>query len=279
MSKKTVVVNFTDGAKKPYTGVPDTLLSDEKKAGQAIKARAKYDEPTRVLQSWAVEDGQRFIAPTIDTEISSFTNFPPAFILSQKGKRKFTLGELVTLGEVLQSQKGLSEKEIVQNLRNVAINCLDPIKAKYPNMQLTSGFRRQFEPPEGVEAIRKFQKNYQLKQTGVLDDVTLAKIKKIIDEEKSDHHFGAAADMVFNNAQVEDYLSIVQWISKNVPYKQLLLEYKPGNKNQPPIVPWIHIAFLLGNGSLLKSEMPIGTLWKHKSYARNMFVPLASDAA
>jgi uncharacterized protein len=275
MVSKVVVVDFTDGAKKPYTGVPDTVLSDTEKANQVIKARAKKDEPKRIMQSWIVEDGQRFIAPTVDTEISSFDYFPGTFILSKKGKRIIKLNELVTKGEVLQAQKGLSEKEIIQNLRNLTINCLDPIKAKYPNMIISSGFRRCFQPPESVDQIKKFQKSKKIKQTGILDDVTQTAINKVIAEEKSDHQLGAAADIVFQDTPIEDYLTIVQWIQQNIPHKQLLLEYKTGGDNQPPLIPWIHIAFLLANGSLLKSEMTIGTYFNQALNTPNKFVPLA----
>jgi len=274
MVTKTVVVDFTDGAKKPYTGVPDSVLSDTEKAGQVIKARAKKDEPKRVFQSWTVEDGQRFIAPTVDTEISSFDYFPGSFILAQKNKRIFKLEQLLTKGETLQAQKELSEKEIVQNLRNLATNCLEPIKAKYPSMVISSGFRRVFSPPESPDQIKKFQKSKKLKQTGILDDATFAAIQKIVDGEKSDHQLGAAADMVFN-APIGEYPGIAEWISKNIPHKQLLLEYKTGGENQPPLVPWIHIAFLLANGTLLKSELTIATFLNHENYAPFKFVPLA----
>ena len=38
---KTVVVDFTDQTQKPYTNVPDAILSDKDKAGREIVSRAK----------------------------------------------------------------------------------------------------------------------------------------------------------------------------------------------------------------------------------------------
>jgi hypothetical protein len=237
---KTVIVDFTDGAQKPYTGVPDTLLNDTDRAGKEIKARAKKDEPKRVVQTWNVEDGEKFLAPILDAEIDSFEYFPDTFILSKKGKRTFILGKLLK-GKGLVAQRGLTEKEIVQNLRNLAINVLDPIQAKYPNMKISSGWRR-------------------------LGDLKVS-------VENSDHDIGGAADLQFDNVESAGYIDIANWISKNIPHKQLLLEYRTNNDNS--ITTWIHIAFILSNGTLVKSAMTIGTLYNTKTYAPGQFVSLA----
>lgn len=68
-------------------------------------------------------------------------NFPASFQLSPN----FTLGQLSS-NAVLSKypvipQHGLTTNQIVCNLRMLCINVLEPLKAEYPNMIVTSGFR------------------------------------------------------------------------------------------------------------------------------------------
>lgn len=239
---KTVVVDFTDQTQKPYTNVPDAILSDKDKAGREIVSRAKKDYPKKEVQTWSIEDGDRFVAPTLDEEINAAVDFPEAFILSKSanGKRIVKLGDLLK-GKGLVGQKGLTNKEIVQNLRNLAVNALDPIKAKYPNMKITSAFRIAGKLKESVA--------------------------------NSDHDLGAAADLQFSKVESSAYIDIAIWISKNVPHKQLLLEFKALDDGS--LTTWIHIAFLQANGTLLKSAMPVGTMFNQATYAPGKFVNVA----
>ena len=186
---KTVVVDFTDQTQKPYTNVPDAILSDKDKAGREIVSRAKKDYPKKEVQTWSIEDGDRFVAPTLDEEINAAVDFPEAFILSKSanGKRIVKLGDLLK-GKGLVGQKGLTNKEIVQNLRNLAVNALDPIKAKFPDMKINSVFRP------------------------VASTVTGSNV------ETSDHGLGAAADIKFTNTRFKDYRDIAQWIVQNIPH-------------------------------------------------------------
>lgn len=122
------------------------------------------------------------------TEFAAASNLPDTMRLSDE----FTLGALTSRAGAsptqLQDNSGLTEGEIAGNLKALATNCLDPIKKKYPEMFVTSGFR-----------------------TG---------------SGTSDHSVGAAADMQFKGKSAEDYYEICRWIRDNVPYKQLLLEYQ-----------------------------------------------------
>jgi uncharacterized protein YcbK (DUF882 family) len=95
----------------------------------------------------------------------------------------------------IQSQLGLSEQEIACNLKHLALNVLDPIKAQYPNMIVTSGFRRG---------------------SGT-----------------SQHLKGQAVDMQFSGASKSDYYEIAQWIRSNIPHDQLLLEFKSLGSKSP----------------------------------------------
>ena len=120
----------------------------------------------------------------------------------------FNLGQLssraVVVKEKVTSQRGLTTGQIVCNLKNLAVNCLDKIKEKYPDMVVTNAFRLDKADRKNV----------------------------------SDHGVGMAADLQFPSVQPSQYFEIIKWVADNVPYKQLLLEYGGGARN-----PWIHIAF------------------------------------
>lgn len=120
----------------------------------------------------------------------------------------------------IQSQLGFSEQEIACNLKHLALNVLDPIKAQYPNMIVTSGFRRG---------------------SGT-----------------SQHLKGQAVDMQFSGASKSDYYEIAQWIKNNVPFGQLLLEFKStGTK-----MPWIHVSL-----SKDYNKYQVMTFWNHTKYS------------
>ena len=143
----------------------------------------------------------------------------------------FTLGQLskhaVVSRSAVVAQQGLTVEQIVQNLQLVAQNCLERIKAKYPDMIVTSGFRKA--PTNKVS--------------------------------RSQHLVGQAVDMQFTSAKKSDYFVIAQWIKDNVPYDQLLLEYKStGTK-----LPWIHISFK-GTGN----RNQVLTFWNHATYAQGL---------
>lgn len=137
-------------------------------------------------------------------EFSGITFFSDNIQLS----RHFNLGQLssraIVIKEKVTAQRGLNAGQIVCNLKNLAVNCLDKIKEKYPDMIVTNAFR--------------------------LDKAGRTNV--------SDHGVGMAADLQFPTVQPSQYFEIVKWIADNVPYKQLLLEYGGGARN-----PWIHIAF------------------------------------
>ena len=117
--------------------------------------------------------------------------------------KNYTIGMLSTRAAAssakLVAQHGLSVSEIACNLKKVAENCLDTIKAKYPAMIVTSGFRN--------------------KKNG------------------SQHEKGQAIDMQFGVPNSE-YFAIASWIKDNVPFDQLLLEYKTIESGKA----WIHIS-------------------------------------
>ena len=128
--------------------------------------------------------------------------FEPSFALS----KNFTLGALTKNGSrPVVDQQGLKVQEIVCNLKGLAENCLEPIRSMYPNMMLTSVFRR----PGDVANSSK----------------------------TSDHYLGCAADIVIPNLDRQGHYEAVQKIQQMVPYDQLLLEYQGAN------TVWIHVSF------------------------------------
>lgn len=92
-------------------------------------------------------------------------------------------------------QLGLSRQEIACNLKHVALNVLEPIKAQYSNMIVTSGFRQG--------------------------------------SGKSQHYKGQAVDMQFPGYKKSQYIEIAKWIQDNIPHDQLLLEYKSYGTGAP----------------------------------------------
>jgi lysozyme len=128
--------------------------------------------------------------------------FEPSFALS----KNFTLGSVTKNGSrPVVDQQGLKVQEIVCNLKGLAENCLEPIRSMYPNMVLTSVFRR----PGDVANSSK----------------------------TSDHYLGCAADIVIPNLDRQGHYEAIQKIQQMVPYDQLLLEYQGAN------TVWIHVSF------------------------------------
>jgi len=158
---------------------------------------------------------------------NQFNNsFPRSFKLS----RNFTLGNVLVgkYGVALQAQRGLKEKDIVCNLIQLAENCLEPIKAKYPDMQISSGFR--------------------------------------LGSNASDHNIGGAVDIIFPNRNISAIKDIAAWIVQNVPHRQCLLEYETYSGTDKIRVAWIHVAFLSRNGYLVESTFaPVQTFVNHQS--------------
>lgn len=95
----------------------------------------------------------------------------------------------------IKAQRGLSLQAIACNLKKVTENCIEPIKIKFPNMFVTSGFRQG----NGT----------------------------------SQHELGQAIDMQFTGVGKEEYFTIAQWIRDNIIFDQLLLEYKTIGSGNP----------------------------------------------
>jgi len=109
----------------------------------------------------------------------------------------FTLGQAIknvtfprTIPQLADNVRGLPVQNIVNNLAALAVNILEPIKAKYSNMLITNTYRHG--------------------------------------PGQAQHGTGQAADLQFRGVPAHKYFEIATWIEKNIPYDQLLLEYLPG---------------------------------------------------
>jgi hypothetical protein len=91
----------------------------------------------------------------------------------------------------IKAQVGLNEEDIVCNLRNLAINILEPLKAKYPNIRINSAFRGTPSIPGGV----------------------------------SQHQKGEAVDIQISGYSPRDYVPLANWCISNLPFDQLIFEH------------------------------------------------------
>lgn len=108
------------------------------------------------------------------------------------------------------NQMGLTKQQIVCNLKGLCENCLEPIKSMYPNIIISSGFRR----PGDVANSAK----------------------------RSQHYNGEAADLVFTGFSKKQVYDAIIEIQKVIPYDQLLLEFSGAN------TVWVHVSFKYSGG-------------------------------
>jgi len=90
---------------------------------------------------------------------------------------------------------GKKQQEIIDNLKTLAVNVLDPIREQYPNVMVTNAFRNR--------------------------------------SGSSQHNTGNAADLQFSGASKKEYYDIAIWIRENIPHDQMLLEYKNTGSGNP----------------------------------------------
>jgi GH24 family phage-related lysozyme (muramidase) len=193
----------------PEEGDPEDFVNEGVKTGTI----EQQETPTEPVEE---KDVPEKIAAPISTECGSdIANGSPF-------NRSFRLSDNFTLGKVCVGRSGvpsgvnygLSDKEIVCNLRLLAVNCLEPIVKKYPNMIITNTWRSE------------------------QDNIAVGGSKT------SDHLTGCAADIQFTGFDRNKYYEVAQDIQQLVPaYKQLILEYKGDTT-------WIHISFKKTNNSM-----------------------------
>lgn len=160
-----------------------------------------------VLPTIATPVGNSKSDPKQIAYIKTLSGIPLGFKLSPN----FTLGQLSANAPAQQdrvrAQCNLSEGELVANLYEVAVNVLEPIKAAYPNMFVTSAFR----------------------------DIKHNTVKGV-----SQHCLGLAVDMQFTGVPKSGFYDLAGKLRALLPtYDQFLLEYKSFGTGNP----WIHVSF------------------------------------
>jgi uncharacterized Zn-binding protein involved in type VI secretion len=145
-------------------------------------------------------------------QIHSMTTFP----MDLKISKTFTVGNMLRTwidgatiqypNHQLQVNKGFSVDQIVCNLSLLCQNTLEPLLKQYPDFRITNSFR------EG--------------------------------ETQGQHGNGQACDIVFGGRDRTLTYQRAQWMRDNLPYDQLLLEYRDaGNYIQN----WVHVSFVGNN--------------------------------
>jgi hypothetical protein len=148
-----------------------------------------------------------------------------------------TLGTMIknvtyprTIAQLSQHSPAVSGPQaVVNNLAALALNVYEPIKAKYSNAFITNSYRHGASIGGGA------------------------------------HGTGQAMDLQFRGVGAHDYFDIAVWISKNIPYDQLLLEYLPGK------TVWIHISYAIPN-------LPYGGISTRKNKPQNILATLNGAA-
>lgn len=145
-------------------------------------------------------------------EIHSMKEFTAGFKLTNN----FTLGQVCRGSSGIPSgtNYGLSANTIVCNLKKLTENCLEQIKARYPNMRITNSWRS-----ERVNV-------------------------SVGGSKTSDHLTGSAADIQFDGFSRKQHFEAIIEIQKLIPaFKQLILEYKGSST-------WIHVSFDSNNNKM-----------------------------
>jgi hypothetical protein len=184
---------------------------------QGLLTSQDLDISSRIVAGTVDASPPVVVTPTVTTSTVNLADleFPDSYPLTAN----YTLGQMTKRPNVIfehqvQPSAGLTTAQVVANLQLLTANCVEPIKAQYPNAFVTNSFR------VGKPGSR------------------------------SQHPKGQACDLQFNNVSKADYHTIAQWIRDNVSYDQLLLEYKTTGTG----LPWIHISYNnAGNRSQVKT--------------------------
>lgn len=134
------------------------------------------DTPQEEPPATPVSDCSMITLP-IDYDFQLSTNFK---------LRNFSIGCIFP--HSIKAQNGLTEAQIVCNLKALAENVVEPIRAQFGSFRINSGFRTR--------------------QNG-----------------KSQHEKGQACDIQFPGKSYDQMFAIAQWIKANINYDQLLWEH------------------------------------------------------
>ncbi len=203
MSELTVVTRSTEGSMQyetPEEGDASTYTQGRIDRGEVSKDDIVESAPK---ESETVTETPPNTPVVGDCgEIHTMTEFPSNYKLSTY----FTIGSFNKNGaRPIIPQMGLKADDIACNLKMLAINALDVVKNLYPNMIISSGFRR---PGDAANSSKT-----------------------------SKHYTGEAVDIQLPGFSRQQYLEAIKNIAAAIKYDQLILEY------QGPSTTWIHIGY------------------------------------
>jgi hypothetical protein len=234
----------------PFVTIVDAVKNNDGDDTSLGKAQAdKFLAEGRITQREYAEitkevkptgDGVKAGAPKSGTDVAAVTgdiNFDT--VLTPGGT---TLGDMIkkvtfprTIEQLGQGYPGMTPAQIVNNLAGLAANIYEPLKRQYPRAFITNSFRHGASIGGGQ------------------------------------HGTGQAMDVQIRGLSSNDYINVAEWINKNLPYDQLLLEYLP-NKTV-----WIHVSYAipgLPNGGLsVTKNKPQNRLATLNGAAGGKFVP------
>jgi len=190
--------NTVEGARKIVFETGTESLTDENDDGQdnnpqtnSVKQALKGADGSRYTERQNPEEVAVATSSVESKNPSCGTGVDYNAQLSPNFKLK-NLSIATLFPHRIKAQVGLSEEDIVCNLKNVAQNILEPLKAKYPNMRVNSAFR-------GTPSLAG------------------GKV--------SQHQKGEAIDVQFDGISPKDYMPIAKWIAGTLPFDQMIFEH------------------------------------------------------
>jgi hypothetical protein len=170
---------------------------------------------------------------SVFNEFTSWTDIPAVTQLS----KHFNVGDLssrvkeVGLQSFLSPQGNLGMDEIATNLKSLAVNTLDPLRDRYPNMEISDAFRPVASQLLDSDPDSPLSKMF----SGISNQLGSTALDAVQQQLNTATPFnlGQAANVQFKGAQASEYFGIAQWAKDNVPYDQMRLEYSTIGSGQP----------------------------------------------
>lgn len=177
------------------TSTPDSYIEQKNVLiSKGYASASDIDEPPVALESETPTSTQNvFVEP--NEELKKVTQLPGNYNLSPNFTLEMLSSRAAVSSSPVEAQLGLTYGEIVYNLQAIALNVLEPIKKVYPEMFVTSGFRK---PSNNAT---------------------------------SQHPKGQAVDIQFKGMTKDEYYQVALKLAKVIKYDQMLLEYCNYTKN------------------------------------------------
>lgn len=171
------------------TSTPDSYIEQKNVLiSKGYASANEIDEPPVVLESETPSSTQNvFVQPNED--LKKVTQLPGNYNLSPNFTLEMLSSKAAVTNAPVVAQVGLTYGEIVYNLQAISLNVLEPIKKMYPEMFVTSAFRK---PSNNAT---------------------------------SQHPRGQAVDIQFKGMTKEEYYQVAIKLAKVIKYDQLLLEF------------------------------------------------------